>query len=186
MTDTRLSNRDRETSIVTSISSEAQPAGDRILHRWTARRLHPVILLWVALVFLGFMVVAFWGFQSTDAVKALALTAVGSILPLGASVLTRDEYEMSEAGLVRRPVRGSRPGEFKTVFAWTELSHVKPVHHGIKYYRPLDEPRAWARFWKQHVSDAYSGEFHVETNDRDPVLAVIAKRGIPIGGSSVA
>ena len=53
-----------------------------ILHQWSARNLRPVIIVYVAIVFLGFIAVAHVAVHSPAAVKALAIAAVGSIFPL--------------------------------------------------------------------------------------------------------
>jgi hypothetical protein len=149
-----------------------------VLCRWTARRVQPVVLLWVAAVFVGYMLIALFVFHSTTGVRELAIAAVAALVPLVPAVLARVEYRLDEVGLEQRPVSGRKPTEFTAVFRLAELSHVKPIRFGFKFYRPLDETSRWRRFWKLHVSDAFSGEVHVDPADRDRVVGALAGQGV--------
>lgn len=151
-----------------------------ILHHWTASGLQPIVVLYVALVFVAFMLLAFFVFHSPAAVKALAMAAVGTIASLCASLVAKTEYQLTDSGLEKRPRNEKSPRPFKSVFEWQQLSYIVPVRHGFKYYKVLVEPKPLSRFWKRHVSDAYSGEVHVETGDRDTVLGIVAQRGVPM------
>jgi len=150
-----------------------------VLCHWSARKMKPIILLYVAAVFGALMVPSYFVLHSTTAVKALALAAVASIVPLIPAVVSRVEYRLTARGFEHRPLGKKEPGEFKSVFQLDELSHVVPMRHGFKFYKPLNESNPFRRFWKAHVSDAFSGEVHVETVDRERVLDELAQRGIP-------
>ncbi len=155
-----------------------KPEEIAVLHQWTARKMQPVILLYVALVFVAFMVMAHFVFHSPAAVRALAVTMAGSVLSLAPGVLGRTEFRMVEAGLQKRPFKPDQPGDFQDVFRWSEVERVKPTGQGFKFYRALDESRKARRFWKLHVSDACSGEFLVEAADRPRVASLLADNGL--------
>jgi hypothetical protein len=152
-------------------------------HTWSARNVRPVVALYVGGVFVGFMALAQLVFHSTDAVKALLVTAVGAVGALVPSLLTRLEYRISDAGLARR--RSSEKGArgLKVLFAWEELSHLVPTRTGFKYFKKMDEPNSLLRFFKLHFSGDLSGEFHVETEDLPRVRALIDARAVPVLGS---
>ena len=151
-----------------------------VLCHWTARKMQPMVLVWVAVVFLAFMALSHFVFHSAAAVKALALAAVGFLVPLVPGVLSRVEYRLTEHELTSRMVDPKNPKDFKCVFVLDDLSHVVPTRHGFKYYKTLNEPSGLRRFWKIHVSDAYSGEVHVETTDQKRVLGVLAELGASV------
>ncbi|MBD3222812.1 hypothetical protein GF314_16415 [bacterium] len=157
-----------------------EETGPEVLHRWSARNLQPVILVYTALVFLVFMAAARFLFHSPEAVKALAIGAVGFIVPLSAGLVGRREYRLLGDVLQRRPDTPRRPRDFEGVFRIGDLSHVVPTRHGFKFYRRLDEPRALRRLWKLHVSDAYSGEVHASGPDRDRVIDLLADSGVEV------
>jgi len=150
-----------------------------VLFHWSARKVMPIVLLYVAAVFVVFILVAYFVLHSMTAVKALAMAAVASIVPLMPAVLKRDEYRITGRGLERRPQTNKQPKEFETVFQADELSHFVPIRSGFKFYRPLDESNLLRRFWKLHVSDRYSGEVQVEKADRERVLGVLSDLGVP-------
>ena len=150
-----------------------------VLFQWSARKLNPIVLLYVATVFMVFILVAYFVLHSMSAVKALAMAAVASMVPLVPVVTSRVEYRLNERVLERRPQTDKKPKEFETVFQTDELSHVVPMRHGFKFYRPLDESNLLRRFWKLHVSDRYSGEVQVEKADRERVLGVLSDLGVP-------
>ena len=151
-----------------------------VLCHWSARKLKPTIVLYVAAVFAAFMALAYFGFHSMTGVKALAMAAIGSIVSLVPGLGKRVEYRLTEHGLERRPHDPKKPGEFKRVFRSDELSHVAPTRGGFKFHKRLDDPNPLRRFWKTQISDAYSGEVQVETPDRERVLEAVAQRGISV------
>jgi hypothetical protein len=157
-------------------------AGDKdepeLLCHWSARKLSPIILLYVSAVYAVMIVLALLVFHSGAAVKVLALAAVGTIVPLFVEVSKRIEYRLTTQGLERRPHVDQEPRDYQSVFQLDELSHVVPIRHGFKFYKPLDESNPLRRVWKQHVSDRFSGEVHVEKEDQDKVLAVLAQHGV--------
>jgi hypothetical protein len=151
-----------------------------VLHQWTARKLQPVVLLYVAVVFLGFMAVSWFVLHSGTAVKVLAMTAVASIIPLVPSVLHRIEYRIADGRIERRSLRAEQPEEFAPRIGLDEVSHVKRIGHGFKVFKPCDVSGPVVRFVKTHLSDRYSEEIHVEKGDRDRVLAILVEKGIPV------
>ena len=153
-----------------------------VLDRWSARRVRPVVVLYVAAVFAAFVVLAHFVFQSPDAVKALLVAAVGAIIATLPGVFERIEYRATEAGLDKRSLRAKGTGQFQQVFCWDELSRVVPMRHGFKYFKTSDERRPFQRFWNRRVSDRYSGEVPVEGHDLARVLAVVRQQGIPKPG----
>jgi hypothetical protein len=147
---------------------------------WTARRLQPIVLLWVVAVFAVLTALAVFVFQSRTGVKALIVGAVGFLVPLVPQVLSRVDYRLRERVLERRTRRREEPEEFETFIEVDDLSHVVPVRHGFKFYRPIDGPGAFRRFWKRHVSDRYSGEVHVERPDQPRVFAALRELGVDV------
>lgn len=147
---------------------------------WSARKVQPIVLLWVAMVFLGFIGVSYFVLHSMTAVKALAITAVGVLVPLVPTVLQRVEYRFSEREIERRPLTEEEPKPYESVVQLDQLSHIVPLRHGFKYFKPLDEQNPLKRFWKLHVSDAFSGEVHVERADLPQVLDTLAQQGVSV------
>jgi len=131
------------------------------------------VLAYVFLVFLAFMAMAWFGFHSLAAVKALALAAVGYGVALTPALLTRIEYELDDHGVRQRTLDRKKARAFQELFRWEELSHIVALRRGFKFFRPLSEPNALRRFWKKHLSDAYSGEVHVEAAERECVLEAV-------------
>jgi len=159
----------------------AERDGERqILLEWTARKMQPVVLIYVAAVFLVFIVVVVLVFDSMTAVKALALTAVAAIVPLVPSVLARVDYRLRGGLLEHRPHHDKDPKNYAAVVRLDELSHVKPMRHGFKYFKLLDESNPLLRFWKLELSDQYSGEVHVEPDDQNRVLTILADEGVTV------
>jgi hypothetical protein len=149
-----------------------------VLEQWSARTLRPIVVFYVAMVFAAFMAVAHFILRSPTGVKALALTSVGAIVPLVPSVLRKVEYRATESGIEKRKLEKKDPAAFERVFRWDELSHVVPTRNGFKFYKIMGEPSLLRRFWKVYVSDAYSGEIHVESADRPRVLRIVEEQGI--------
>ncbi len=149
-----------------------------LLYQWSARKLHPIVLLYVAVVIVAMMALAYFAFHSMTAVKALAMTAVAAIVPLVPTVLMRVEYRLTESALDHRPVNREKPTTFEELFRLDRLSHIVPMRCGFKFYKHLEEPNSLRRFWKTHFSDDFSGEVHVEKADRERVFESLARRGI--------
>jgi len=151
----------------------------QVLYRWSARKLKPVILLYVAAVFVAMMALSYFVFHSMTAVTALATAALGSFVALLPGMVSRVEYRLTERGLESRSLGKKEPGAFRRIFQLDQLSHVVPTRHGFKFYKPLNESNPFRRFWKAHVSDAFSGEVHVEAADQEMVLGILTQHGIP-------
>ena len=69
--------------------------GQEVICHWTARKMKPIILIYVGAVFIVFILLSYFIFHSGAAVKALAFTALGSILPLYLQVVSRIEYRLT-------------------------------------------------------------------------------------------
>jgi hypothetical protein len=150
-----------------------------VLFHWSARKVQPIVILYVAVVFIGFIAVSYFVLHSTTAVKALAMAAVGAIVPLVPAVMGRTEFRLDTQVLERRPKRDENPKDFETVFELGELSHIAPIRQGFKFYKPLDEAGPLRRFWKLHLSDEFSGEVQVESADREKVFGALSGLGVP-------
>ncbi len=159
--------------------TDSGKSGSVVFDRWSARRVRPVILLYVAAVFAAFMALAYFVFHSPAAVRALAIAAAGAIVATAPATLDKIEYQLTDLGLDKRNVRTKVPGPFTDVFRWHEVSHVVPMGHGFKYVKLLDEAHPLRRFWKTQISDRYSGEVHVAKPDLDRVLGAVARKGVP-------
>ncbi len=149
-----------------------------VVFQWSARKLQPIVLLYVAAVFIAMMALAYFVVHSTTAVKALAMTAVAAIVPLVPTVLMRVEYRITERALDRRPLDKEKPRTFEEVVRFDQLSHIVPVRHGFKFYRLVTDTNPLRRFWKAHISDAYSGEVRVEAADRESVYEILGQQGV--------
>lgn len=66
-------------------------------HTWRARKTRPVIALYVLAVFIGFMALAYFGFHSREAVRALFLAAIGALASLAPGILTGFEYRLTDS-----------------------------------------------------------------------------------------
>ena len=159
-------------------SAAAADDQSEVLFRWSARKMQPIVLLYVAAILVAMMLFSYFVVHSMAAVKALAMTAVASMVPLVPAVLSRVEYRITGQGLDRRSVNKEQPREFENVFELDQLSYIVPMRHGFKFYRPLNESNPFRRFWKTHVSDEYSGEVHVERANRERVLEILNRYGI--------
>jgi hypothetical protein len=151
-------------------------SGAAVLDRWSARRIQPIVVLYVAAVFAAFMVLAHFVFHSPEAVKALLIAAVGGIAATVPGVIEKVEYQLTDSGLGKRPLKGKKPSQCKDVFRWDELSRVVPTKHGFKYHKTMNETNSIRRFWKAHISDQYSGEVHAEKDDLDRVLGIVERQ----------
>lgn len=158
--------------------TESKSGASEVLDRWSARKLRPIVILYVLGVFAAFIVVAIVVFHSQEAVMALLMAAGASVAATVPGVIERVEYRMTGSGVEKRPVKKEKTAEFKEVFRWDDLDHVVPMRHGFKYFKTLRETRPLGRFWKKHFSDQFSGEIHIEQQDLDRVLGMVARRGI--------
>jgi hypothetical protein len=147
---------------------------------WSARSVRPVIAVYVGGVFLAFMALAFFVFESVEAVKALFLAAVGSLVALVPNIITRIEYRLSGSGLEKRRLKGREPGGFEELFSWEELSYVTPTRSGFKFYKSIGSTHLLTRLLKLHFFSGYSGEFHVESDDMERVCAVMEQHRVPL------
>ena len=159
-----------------SSESVSNGHGAEVLDHWSARKVPPVVLLYLGAVFAACMALAYFVFDSGEAVKALVVAAVGAIGAATPGVLEKVEYRLAESGIDKRKLDPKKSGEFKNVFRWDELSHIVPTRHGFKYYKVVNESKALARFWKRHLSDTYSGEVRVEQHDLDRVLGLVERQ----------
>jgi len=146
---------------------------------WSARSVRPVTLVHVTGVFAGFMALAQFVFHSSEAVAALAVAGLGSLVGLAPNVLGRFDYRLTEVGLFKQRERKRGEREPKRLFAWDELSYITSTGSGYKYFKRFESSNLLDRFWKLHISDKYSGEFHLEEEDRLRVLELFERRGIP-------
>lgn len=158
------------------------PVDTDLEHTWSARSVRPVIAFYVVGVFCGFIALAHFVFHSPEAVKALFLAAIGSVASLVPSILTRFEYRLTETGLWKRRVAEKKPGEFKEVFLWEELSHLVPGGSGFKYVKEMDGTNPIVRFFRLHISGDLSGEICVERKDLAKIRALIDRSAMPISG----
>ena len=148
--------------------------------QWTARTLHPIVTLYVAIVFLVFMALAYFVFESKTAVKALALAAIAGIVPLFPGVISKIEYQANDSGLEARPHGKADDEEFKQLFLWSELDHAKFVGQGFRYTKTFTERSPTKRFVKKQLSDRYSGEIRVEAADQNRVYKLLVERGVTV------
>jgi hypothetical protein len=149
-----------------------------VLDRWSARKVPPVVVLYVAAVMAAFMVLAHFVFNSPKAVKALVLALVGAIAATVPGVLEKVEYQLTDLRIEKRSINNKKPGQFKEVFCWDHLSHVVPTRHGFKYFNTMTETNPIRRFWKRHITDEFSGEVHVEKDDMERILGILERRGV--------
>lgn len=146
------------------------------LDHWSVRKIQPIVVLYIAMVFGAFMALSLFVFHSVEGVKALALGWIGAIVATIPGVVEKLDYRLTASGLEKRTLKTKNPGPFKDVFRWDELDHVIPTRHGFKYFKHLDEPNPLRRFWKAHISDEYSGEVHVEKGRLQGVLLIVEQR----------
>jgi hypothetical protein len=159
---------------------ESNPQDKFIEVSWIARKLRPTILVYVLLIFATLMAVSLFVFQSTNALKSLAMAAVASAVALLPQVLSKIEYQANESGLGTRPHGKAGNQDFRLIFLWNELDHARFVKQGFKYIRNLDEKSPAKRFLKRQFSDKYSGEIRVDAEDRDRVYELLTERGVAI------
>lgn len=160
----------------------AEPTGKEstVLLSWSARKIQPVVVVQVILVFLAFILMAHFLFHSREAIIALAAAAVGSLVPLLPGVMTRTEFRLTDRGLESASPGKEGRGEPRELFTWDELSHLVPGKDGFKFYKSFEASGWWDRFRKNHISDRWSGEFQVEKEDRPRVAELLQERAIPM------
>jgi hypothetical protein len=146
------------------------------LDHWSARKHHPAVVLYVVAVFAAFIALAHFVFHSLEAVKALAVAAVGAVVATAPVVLEKVEYRLTATAVERRPLNPKRPRQFKAVFQWHELDRVVPLKRGFKYFKKTGSEGLPRRFWQLYLSDTYSGEVHVEKDDLARILAIVEQR----------
>ena len=108
----------------------------------------------------------------------MAVTAIGAMVGLLPSFLSRVEYRLSESSLEKRRVKQKEPAQFKELFRFPELDYLVPMKYGFKYYKMMDSVTPLKNFFNRHISDQYSGEVHLEKADRDRILKHLAERGV--------
>lgn len=151
-----------------------------ILLQWTARKMQPSVILYVILIYIVFIGLAYFVFHSATAAKTLAFTLVGIIVPLVPSILKRIEYKLTGHDLMSRTKTPDDKEEYKPVFALDKLDYIVKIKHGFKFYLSIEEKNSSGRFWKKHISDKYAGEVHVETDDVQKVFDLISELGINV------
>jgi hypothetical protein len=147
-----------------------------VLHRWSARKIQPIVLLYVTAIFAGFMALSIFAFHSREAVKALAIGWIGAVAATVPGVIDKVEYRLTEAGLDKRAHHAKKPVPFKDVFRWDQLDRIVPTKHGFKYFKILNETSSLRRFWRMHISDQFSGEVHAEKSDLVRVLGIVERQ----------
>jgi hypothetical protein len=149
--------------------------GSEVLDRWVARKVQPVVVLYLLVVFVAFIIVSHFIFRSPEAVKALIVAAIGAVAATVASVVGRIEYRLTASGIEKRVVDGKKPREFEEAFRWHELVRVVPMKHGFRYFKTFNETGPLRRFWNVHVSDRFSGEIHVEKHDLERIYGLVER-----------
>jgi hypothetical protein len=66
---------------------------------WSARKIQPVIVLYVVAVFAAFAVLSVFVFHSPEAVKVLLIAAVGGVVATIPGVMEKVEYRLTESGI---------------------------------------------------------------------------------------
>lgn len=154
--------------------------GSTALDRWSARKVQPVVVLYVVVVFAAFVAAARFIFHTPEAVKALVMAAVGAVAATIPGVIGKVEYRATTSGVEQRKLDEKKPRQFEEAFRWDELSHIVPMRYGFKYYRTMHETTPVRRFWKLHVCDRFSGEIHLERHDLDRILGLVERQGVAI------
>ena len=158
---------------------ESTGAATTVVDQWQARIMQPTfILTYLAVVFGALIALAFFVFDSIAGVTSLVVAALGAIVALLPNILSRIEYRLCEEGVEKRRVRQQDPAPFKELFRFSELDYIVPMKHGFKYYKKMDPAPPLREFVNRHFSDEYSGEVHLEKEDRGRILAHLAKRDI--------
>ena len=160
--------------------SEASHQGEAGNVHWISRKLRPITLLYVLLIFGAFIAVSHFVFHSADAVKALAIAAFAFIVALLPAILVKIEYRATDVGVEKRSIRAGNPGSYIDAFKWDELSHVVFVKNGFKYFKHMDAQNPILRFLYTQFSDNFSGEIHVERADWVRVKSLLIERDVSV------
>jgi hypothetical protein len=162
---------------------ESPGTATRVQDQWQARIMQPTfVLVYLAVVFGALIALAFFVFGSIAGVTSLVVAALGAIVALLPNILTRIEYRLSEEGIEKRRVRQQDPAPFTELFRFPELDYIVPMRHGFKYYKKMDPAPPIREFLNRHFSDKYSGEVHLEKEDRSRILAHLAERNVATKG----
>lgn len=147
---------------------------------WSARKMPPIIIVYVVLIFIAFAAISYWGLHSTTAAKTLAFTAIGSIVPLMPLAFARIEYQLSQQKLESRSSIKKTVKPYTELFRLDQVSYIVRIRSGFKYYLTFKEDNKILRFFKKHISDKYAGEIKVEKSDAERIIAEFEKYGIDI------
>ena len=160
-------------------SDATHQSGANDVH-WISRKLRPIILFYVLLVFGAFISVSHFVFHSAGAVKALALAALAFTVSVIPAILAKVEYRATDTGVEKRLIRAGSPGSYTEVFKWDELSHVVLAKNGFKYFKHMGDRGPILGFLYTQFSDKFSGEIHVETTDWVRVKALLNEREVTL------
>lgn len=149
-----------------------------VLYQWSARKIHPSVLVYVLIIYIIFIAVVYFVIHSKSAITTLALTLVGIVVPLLPGVLKRTEYKLTSQTLEKRMQTRENTEEYKVVFKMNQLDYIVKIKHGFKFYLTIDEQSPYKRFWKKHISDKFSGEVHVESEDINRIIKKLGECGI--------
>lgn len=158
-----------------SNATEPDRSHSTVLASWSARKVRPIVVLYVVAVFAAFILLSVVVFHSQEAVKALAMAAVAAVAATVPGVLEKVEYRMTGSGIEKRPVKKNQLTEFKEVFLWDELHHIVMMRHGFKYSKKMVETNPLRRFWKANFSAEFSGEVHVEKQDLERIVGIVER-----------
>lgn len=153
---------------------------------WSARKMPPIVIVYVVLIFITFMAISYWGLHSTTAAKTLAFTAIGSIVPLMPLAFARIEYQLTKQKLESRSYIKKATKPYAVLFKVDQVNYIVRTGSGFKYYLKFEEKNGFKRFVKKHVSDKYGGEVKIEKPDVEKILAEFKKYGIAIKGKNNA
>jgi hypothetical protein len=147
---------------------------------WSARKMSPKVILYVAIIFIAFIALAYWGFHSLAAVKTLFFTALAYILSVLPIVFSHLEYRLSAQKLESRQVKKQDPKPYKTLFQLAEVSHLVKSSGSLKYCLNFEEANRFHRFFKKHFSDRYSGEIKLAPKDSEQIIAALKGLGVVV------
>ena len=147
---------------------------------WSARKMNPKIILYVAIIFFIIIAVIYFTFYSISAIKALTYTALGTIVSLVPGVLSSVEYRLTIQKLEYRPIKKGEEKPYKILFFMNQLSYIVQIESGFKYYLTLNEKKSLRRLYKKYFSDHYSGGVRIEKNDTERIMTYFKTHGILI------
>jgi hypothetical protein len=149
-----------------------------IICHWNARKLKPIILIYVSLIFISLIIVSYFVLHSTLTVKALSITAIGTIIPLFFGVITRIKYRLTKHSLEYQSIFKNKSSSFKTVFKLDQQINIKLTRNGFKFYHTLTKSNPLKRFWKTYILAGFSGEVYIEKVDVNRVFDALKKCGV--------